>query len=62
MSVPPQETEWPPAVERVARVLREARVESRVEQLDEGTGTAEAAAAAVGCGLAQIVKSLALLL
>jgi len=58
VSVPPQETEWPPEVERVARVLREARVESRVEQLDEGTGTAEAAAAAVGCGLAQIVKSL----
>lgn len=58
MSVPPQEAEWPPEVERVARVLREARVESRVERLEEGTGTAEAAAAAVGCGLAQIVKSL----
>jgi prolyl-tRNA editing enzyme YbaK/EbsC (Cys-tRNA(Pro) deacylase) len=58
VSVPPQETEWPPAVERVAGVLREARIESRVEQLDEGTATAADAAAAVGCGLAQIVKSL----
>jgi Cys-tRNA(Pro) deacylase len=58
MSLPPNETEWPPAVARVAAVLREARVESRVEQLEEGTATAQDAANAVGCGLDQIVKSL----
>jgi prolyl-tRNA editing enzyme YbaK/EbsC (Cys-tRNA(Pro) deacylase) len=58
MSLRPHETEWPAGVERVAAVLRETRVESRVEQLEEGTATAAEAAAAVGCGLAQIVKSL----
>jgi prolyl-tRNA editing enzyme YbaK/EbsC (Cys-tRNA(Pro) deacylase) len=49
---------WPAPVERVARFLREARVEARLEEFREGTPTAEAAAAAAGCRLAQIVKSL----
>lgn len=50
--------EWPTPVERVARFLREARVEARLEEFTEGTPTAEAAADAAGCRLAQIVKSL----
>jgi prolyl-tRNA editing enzyme YbaK/EbsC (Cys-tRNA(Pro) deacylase) len=49
---------WPEPVERVARVLREARVETRIEEFSDGTPTAEAAANAVGCKLDQIVKSL----
>ena len=51
-------SEWPAAVERVASALREARVEARVEEFPEGTPSAEDAAAAVGCDLSQIVKSL----
>ena len=49
---------WPEEVERVSRVLREAAAEGRIEEFPEGTPTAEAAAKAVGCELAQIVKSL----
>jgi prolyl-tRNA editing enzyme YbaK/EbsC (Cys-tRNA(Pro) deacylase) len=49
---------WPQPVERVAAVLRQARVEARVEEFPQGTSTAEAAAEAVGCSTAQIVKSL----
>ena len=49
---------WPEPVERVADFLRKAAVESRVEEFPEGTLTAEDAARAVGCDLAQIVKSL----
>ena len=49
---------WPEAVERVAAFLREAGTEARLEEFDEGTPTAEDAAQAVGCELAQIVKSL----
>ncbi len=49
---------WPPAVERVAAALREAGVEARIEEFRAGTPTAEDAAEAVGCDLAQIVKSL----
>ncbi len=51
-------SDWPPEVERVAQTLRDARVESRIEAMDEQTATAADAAKAVGCGLAQIVKSL----
>lgn len=51
-------TTWPPDVERVARVLRDAGVESRLEEFPEGTPTAQHAADAVGCALPQIVKSL----
>ena len=50
--------EWPEAVERVARYLREAGAEARLEEFPEGTPTARDAARAVGCKLGQIVKSL----
>jgi prolyl-tRNA editing enzyme YbaK/EbsC (Cys-tRNA(Pro) deacylase) len=50
--------EWPEPVERVAAFLREAGAEARLEEFPEGTPTARAAAAAVGCELSQIVKSL----
>ena len=49
--------EWPEPVERVAEVLRSAGVEARIEELPHGTPTARAAADALGCELAQIVKS-----
>lgn len=49
---------WPEPVERVARVLREAGVDARLEEFPQGTPTAAAAAKAVGCEPAQIVKSL----
>jgi Cys-tRNA(Pro) deacylase len=49
---------WPDGVERVAAVLREAKIEARIEEFSEGTPTAEDAAAAVGARLPQIVKSL----
>ena len=49
---------WPEPVERVADFLRAATVESRIEEFHAGTLTAEDAASAVGCELAQIVKSL----
>jgi prolyl-tRNA editing enzyme YbaK/EbsC (Cys-tRNA(Pro) deacylase) len=49
---------WPEPVERVAAVLRQAGVDARVEEFPEGTPTAGAAAKAVGCSRAQIVKSL----
>lgn len=49
---------WPAQVERVAGALREARVEARIEEFAAGTPTATDAAAAAGCDLSQIVKSL----
>lgn len=49
---------WPEPVERVAAVLRGAGVDGRVEEFPQGTPTAAAAAEAVGCAPAQIVKSL----
>ena len=49
---------WPESVERVAAVLRERAVDARLEEFPEGTPTAAAAAKAVGCERAQIVKSL----
>jgi Cys-tRNA(Pro) deacylase len=49
---------WPEAVERVVAVVREARVEARVEEFPEGTPTAADAARAAGAALDQIVKSL----
>jgi Cys-tRNA(Pro) deacylase len=52
------ERRWPEEVERVAAFLRESGVESRVEEFSDGTPTAEDAARAAGCELAQIVKSL----
>jgi Cys-tRNA(Pro) deacylase len=52
------DTAWPEPVERVAAVLRGAAVDARIEEFGEGTKTARDAAAAVGCELAQIVKTL----
>jgi prolyl-tRNA editing enzyme YbaK/EbsC (Cys-tRNA(Pro) deacylase) len=51
-------TGWPEPVERVAALLRASGVDARIEEFPEGTTTAEAAARAVGCETAQIVKSL----
>jgi prolyl-tRNA editing enzyme YbaK/EbsC (Cys-tRNA(Pro) deacylase) len=52
---------WPEPVERVSSFLRDAGAEARIEQFSAGTPTAADAAAAVGCGLEQIVKSLVLI-
>ena len=52
------ERSWPEAVERVEPVLREAKVEARVEEFGEGTPTAADAAAATGAPIESIVKSL----
>jgi Cys-tRNA(Pro) deacylase len=51
---------WPEPVERVSSFLRDAGAEARIEEFAEGTPTAVEAAAAVGCELDQIVKSLVL--
>jgi prolyl-tRNA editing enzyme YbaK/EbsC (Cys-tRNA(Pro) deacylase) len=51
---------WPEPVERVSAFLRAAAVDARIEEFTEGTPTAREAARAVGCELAQIVKSLVL--
>lgn len=51
---------WPEPVERVASFLREAGAEARLEEFDEETPTAAAAAEAAGCALDQIVKSIVL--
>lgn len=52
---------WPEPVERVSAFLRESGAEARIQEFADGTPTAADAAAAVGCGLDQIVKSLVLL-
>jgi len=49
---------WPEPVERVAAVLRERGIDARLEEFPEGTPTAAAAARAVGCTPAEIVKSI----
>ena len=49
---------WPETVERVASYLRMAGVDARLEEFPDGTPTAAAAARAVGCTRAEIVKSL----
>jgi prolyl-tRNA editing enzyme YbaK/EbsC (Cys-tRNA(Pro) deacylase) len=49
---------WPEPVERVAAVLRERGVDARLEEFQDGTPTAAAAATAVGCETGEIVKSL----
>ena len=51
---------WPEPVERVSSALRAAAVDARIEQFGEGTPTARDAARAVGCELAQIVKTIVL--
>jgi Cys-tRNA(Pro) deacylase len=52
------EKPWPEPVQRVASVLRDAAVDARIEEFPEGTKSARDAAAAIGCELAQIVKTL----
>jgi prolyl-tRNA editing enzyme YbaK/EbsC (Cys-tRNA(Pro) deacylase) len=52
---------WPDPVERVAAALRQAGVESRLEEFTEPTPTARDAARAAGCELSQIVKSVVFL-
>jgi prolyl-tRNA editing enzyme YbaK/EbsC (Cys-tRNA(Pro) deacylase) len=49
---------WPEPVERVAAVLRAAGVDARLEEFQEGTPTAAAAARSIGCEPEEIVKSL----
>ena len=49
---------WPDSVERVAAALRAAQVEARIEEHAAETASAQEAADAAGCKLAQIVKSL----
>jgi prolyl-tRNA editing enzyme YbaK/EbsC (Cys-tRNA(Pro) deacylase) len=49
---------WPEPVERVSSFLRESGVEARIQEFPDGTASAQDAADAVGCDLAQIVKSL----
>src|SRR5437899_8032229 len=51
-------SDWPESVERVSAVLREAAVDARIEEFADGTPTAREAAAAAGCELGQIVKTL----
>jgi prolyl-tRNA editing enzyme YbaK/EbsC (Cys-tRNA(Pro) deacylase) len=51
---------WPEPVERVASFLRQTGAEARLEELRVESATADAAADAIGCTLAQIVKSLVL--
>jgi prolyl-tRNA editing enzyme YbaK/EbsC (Cys-tRNA(Pro) deacylase) len=53
--------EWPEPVERVSSFLRESGAEARIHEFPDGTPTAQDAAAAVGCDLDQIVKSLVLI-
>jgi prolyl-tRNA editing enzyme YbaK/EbsC (Cys-tRNA(Pro) deacylase) len=48
-------------VQRVSSYLRDAGAEARIEEFPEGTPTAADAAAAAGCRLDQIVKSLVFL-
>lgn len=49
---------FPESVERVSAFLRDAGAEARILEFPDGTHTAQDAADAVGCELAQIVKSL----
>lgn len=50
--------DWPEPVQRVARALREGRIEARIEEFRGGTPTAADAAAATGASVDRIVKSL----
>ena len=54
----PSSSAWPEPVERVSAALRAAGAEARIEEFADGAHTAEDAAAAVGCGLERIVKSI----
>jgi prolyl-tRNA editing enzyme YbaK/EbsC (Cys-tRNA(Pro) deacylase) len=50
--------EWPEPVERVSAAFRASGAEARIEEFPAGAHTAEDAAAAIGCDLRRIVKSL----
>jgi prolyl-tRNA editing enzyme YbaK/EbsC (Cys-tRNA(Pro) deacylase) len=52
---------WPEPVARVSAFVRDAGGEARIEEFAGGTPTAQAAADAIGCELACIVKSLVFL-
>jgi prolyl-tRNA editing enzyme YbaK/EbsC (Cys-tRNA(Pro) deacylase) len=54
------ETTWPEPVERVSAFLRDSGAEARIHEFPDGTPTASDAAAAVGCSVDRIVKSLVL--
>ena len=54
----PRQPLWPEPVERVSAFLRAAAVNATVQEFADGTSTADAAAHAVGCDPAEIVKSL----
>ena len=49
---------WPDPVERVSACLRAAAVDATIQEFAGGTPTATAAAAAAGCEVERIVKSL----
>jgi Cys-tRNA(Pro) deacylase len=49
---------WPQPVERVAAYIRSAGAEARIEEFATATLTASDAARAIGCELADIVKTL----
>ena len=57
-SLRPVAGRFPEPVERVSAFVRDAGAEARIQEFPDGTHTAQDAADAVGCELAQIVKSL----
>jgi prolyl-tRNA editing enzyme YbaK/EbsC (Cys-tRNA(Pro) deacylase) len=48
---------WPEPVERVAAELRAGAAEATLQEFPEGAATAEEAARAIGCALAEVLKS-----
>ncbi len=54
----PGSSPWPEPVERVSAAFRAGGAEVRIEEFPAGAHTAEDAAAAIGCELRHIVKSL----
>jgi prolyl-tRNA editing enzyme YbaK/EbsC (Cys-tRNA(Pro) deacylase) len=54
-------TTFPPAVERVRKALEEGGLQSEIRSFPDSTRTAAEAAATVGVGVGQIVKSLVFL-
>jgi prolyl-tRNA editing enzyme YbaK/EbsC (Cys-tRNA(Pro) deacylase) len=52
------DTPLPPSAERVRQALRERGLAADIRQFDAATRTAADAAAAIGCSVAQIAKSL----
>jgi Cys-tRNA(Pro) deacylase len=54
----PRQPLWPEPVERVSAFLRASAVNATMQEFPDGTPTARAAAKAIGCDPAQIVKTL----